>query len=178
MCTLCDSLDDQNLFQEEFRQFSWLSEDIAVLYEENRRVIEKIKSLNVEFENLAEVSECEETSTRDPEDDAWDNLENEDAVDEKNFWQAKEEAIRWILALQIRQLCADASSCHLPLQSLHLHQRHNAPVVPHHLWGHRTVRWRPQHNSQGSAARRKARRPGKLLKWLMKRMPQPTTLTI
>ena len=174
MCTLCGSLDDEKLFQEEIRQLSWLSEDILVLYEENRTVIEKIKSLNAELENFEQYEFKEDSVDENDDEDMFDEHE----YDEMQIWLAKEDAIRWILSLQVQQLCQDVHHLHQPgLTQLH-HRRRQSAAVHRHLWGHRTVRWRPQHNSQGSAARRKARRPGKLLKWLMKRMPQPTTLTI
>ena len=177
VCQYCNSLDSSRRFQEEASELSWLCQDISDLYEDNRKVIEKIKSLNVELENLAEQSKFEDTFTRDPDVDELENLENEEAVDEMNFWQAKEESIRWILALQIRRLCADVSSCHLPKTSPTQLQHHrlHAAVVPRHLWGHRTARWRHQQPSRRSAAHQ---RQGKLLRWLLMRMPTPTILTI
>ena len=171
VCTFCGSLDDVNLYQEELKQLSWLSEEIFVLYEENRGMLERIKSINTELENFDEQPQFEDDS-----DDYVD--ENDDVArlsehyedDQMKFWLAKEEEIRWILSLQLRQLCQDVQL--LPqqgqLELQHRHRRHAA--VPRHLWGHQTVRWRPQQPAQ--TVTRCARRSRKLLRWLARQMPR------
>ena len=50
VCILCSSLDDSQVFQEEVRELSWITEDISVLYKENSAMIEKIKTLNLGLE--------------------------------------------------------------------------------------------------------------------------------
>ena len=167
----CDSLDLRRRFQEESYELSWLSQDISLLYEENRKVIEKIKSLNTELENF-EHTEFKENSVDDA--DTFDESED----DEMQVWLAKEDAIRWILSLQVQQLCQDVSHLNQPGQPQLQHRQRQDAAVPRYLWGHQTVRWSHQHLSQGSAALKKARRTGKLLTWLQKRMPKPRKMTI
>ena len=43
-------------------ELSWITEDIAVLYEENSNILKKIKKLNMELENLDETPNFYEDS--------------------------------------------------------------------------------------------------------------------
>ena len=54
VCSLCGGLDFVETFQEESRQLSWLSEDIAVLFKENSDLIKKIQQMNLDLENFEE----------------------------------------------------------------------------------------------------------------------------
>ena len=52
VCNLCGSQDFTEIFQDESQELSWITEDIAVLCEENSNILTKIRKLNRELENL------------------------------------------------------------------------------------------------------------------------------
>ena len=122
-CSLCGSLDFTQLFSEESRQLSSLSQDISDLYEENSSFIAKIKTLNLELEEFDNPT------------NSYDDTQNvENFRDEKALWRAREDMLRTTLAQQLSNLCQD----------VHHHQpqhRAHRPHVPRQLWGHSTQRW-------------------------------------
>ena len=79
-CSLCGSLDFTQLFSEESRQLSSLSQDISVLYEENSSLVAKIKTLNLELEEFDNL-----TNSYD------DTQDVENFRDEKALWIARED---------------------------------------------------------------------------------------
>ena len=147
VCVLCSSLDDKQVFQEEMRELSWITEDISVLYKENSGMIEKIKKLNLELEEFI--------SYEDTKDELEDNA---DFPDVKTMWLVKEEMLRATLVQQFGHLCQDVITLHQPGHG------HQDLPVHRQLWGHRTLQWHPPVSD-------KTRRPGKLLRWILRRMP-------
>ena len=178
VCQLCHSLDYQELFQDEVRELSWLSEDISVLYLENRNLLKKIQTLNIELENSVKQEEFYEDSLEIDTiaanaDEVLEHLQQEDSLLQiKQVWLSKEDQLRQSLVQQVLHLSQDLH--HLRLQ---LHP------LPRHLWGHATRLWRsvpppersppphrpsPSCRSTGTRETRKA----KLWRWMRKRLLQ------
>ena len=103
VCILWSSLDDSQLFQEEVRELLWITEDISELYKENSAMLEKIKKLTLELEEVI--------SYEDTEDELEDNA---DFPDEKAMWLVKEEMLQTTLAQQLEHLCQDVFTLHQP----------------------------------------------------------------
>ena len=175
VCSLCGRLDFIDNFQEEARQLSWLSEDIAVLFKENSALVENIKKLNLELENFEEQTEFYD-ETLDEDDDCeyraaadahemWRTCQEELNSLERDIWLQKEVHLRERLVQQVLTLSQDLSTLQHQQQSL---QHHCHPHLPQHLWGHQTLQW----PSRASRSRpRKAKQPGRLLRWIERRMP-------
>jgi len=163
-------------FQEESQQLSWITADIAVLYEENSNIIKKIMQLNEDLENFEEKPE--EFYEEAFEDDVSEEVDTASADElwryelsrlERDIWLQKEVYLRERLMQQVLSLCQDLSV----LQPQHRHppHHHQQPHLPRHLWGHQTLQWRPP--SPASRCRtRKTRRQERLQRWIMKRMPK------
>eukprot|EP00092_Neocalanus_flemingeri_P093158 GFUD01118376.1.p1 GENE.GFUD01118376.1~~GFUD01118376.1.p1 ORF type:complete len:188 (+),score=41.66 GFUD01118376.1:348-911(+) len=175
VCKLCHCLDYQELFQQEANELCWLSEDISVLYEENRATLEKIKKLNMELEEFL-GEDYPDNSYDDPITDNCDEtigmLWREDELTAL-LW--REEELRGLLLQQLQTLSQHVSS----------HLQHQPPVQ-HHLWGHLSRRWRPTTSgrqsppscrlsppspSQAGTQTNKTWRRGRLHRWILKRMP-------
>ena len=163
MCFLCSSLDDSQQFQEEVKELSWITEDISVLYKENSAMIEKIRQLNEDLENF----EFEEETFEDVE--ATDDLWREELTSpEKDIWLQKEGYLRGKLVQQLFTLSQDLFT----LQPQQHHPPHHLQHhLPRHLWGHQTFQWRPSSLASTTTAR-KTKQRGRLLRWLVKRMPK------
>ena len=174
VCSLCDSLDYKKLFQDEVNELSWITEDIAVLYEENSNILEKIKKLNIELENLDEIPKFYEDSEEEDDVEAFAEVvlellhQEETSSFEKNSWLLREVHLREQLVQQLQTLSQDLSKLqpqhhHLPC---HRQDRH----LSQHLWGHQSLQWRPPSPALLARAR-KTKQPGKLLRWIKRRMP-------
>ena len=160
MCPNCTSLDNRNLFQEELKELSWLTEDMAALYIENSSLIEKIKSLNLELDEFT-VNENDDAS-----DNAVEELTTDD-YDEKVGWLSREDVIREQLVQQLIDLSQSLSDLwKLPLQPQYL------PCISRHMWGHTTLARSPlpPRPRRASASPRRSRQE-KLQRWLNKMMP-------
>ena len=107
VCSLCDSLDYKKLFQDEVNELSWITEDIAVLYEENSNILEKIKKLNIELENLDEIPKFYEDSEEEDDVEAFAEVvlellhQEETSSFEKNSWLLREVHLREQLVQQL-----------------------------------------------------------------------------
>ena len=140
VCKVCGSLDFVEIYQEEARQLSWLTADIAVLCEENSNLLQKIKEINEDLENFEETSKFYEETFEDDASD--DELWREELTSlERDIWVQKEVYLRERLMQQLLSLSQDLSS----LQPQHHHPPHHQqqPHLPRHLWGHQTLQWRP-----------------------------------
>ena len=177
VCNLCGSLDFLEIFQEESRQLSWLSDDIAVLYKENSTLVNNLKNLNLELENLEEKSEfyeetfkddlCEDGAAVDAQ-DMWRICQQELNSLERDIWLQKEVHLREGLVQQLLTLSQDLSTLqHQNRYPVHQQQPH----LPRHLWGHQTFHWRPP-SLASTTTTRKTKQQGRLLRWLVKRMPR------
>merc|ERR1719470_210719 len=104
------------------------------------------------------------------EDDASaDDLWREELTSlERDIWLQKEVYLRERLSQQLLSLSQDLSA--LQPQHRHPHHHQQRPHLPHHLWGHQTLQWRPPSQAQRSRTR-KTRRPERLRRWIMRRMP-------
>ena len=175
VCNFCGSLDFVEVYQEESRQLSWLTEDLAVLYEENSLILKKIKKLNLGLENFEENSEFYEDSIED--DDVTANAEEvleilhqeETSSLEMDAWLLRESHLRKQLMQQLLALSQDLST----LQPQHHHLQHHRqnPHLSQHLWGHKTLQWRPPSSPASPTRARKLKQPERLLRWIMRRMP-------
>ena len=184
VCKHCNSLDYTELFWEEAKNLSWLSEDIAVLYKENRSMLEKIKILNTELEELSIEDSNEPSEDTIKEDDVFI-----DDSDEMAMWILREDELRGKLVQQLQHLSQDLSflkkvSCQ-PLLHQQLRQHCSQqlrdhcqqqfknpcqdPAVSCQLWGHQTLRWRPP--SPSTARKGRTRQQRRLMKWIARRMP-------
>ena len=171
--SLCDSLDCKKLFQDEVNELSWITEDIAVLYEENSNILKKIKKLNMELENLDETPNFYEDSKEEDDVGAYaeevlEVLHQEETISfQKDAWLLREDSLREQLVQQLQTLSQDLSS----LQPQHHHPPHHRhPHLPRHLWGHLTRKWRPP-SSAPTATARKTKQQKKLLRWLERKLP-------
>jgi len=166
VCSICGSLDFVENFQEESRQLSSLSEDIAVLYRENSLLINNLKNLSLELENFEDQSKFYEDTT---EDDVGTRVEEvwELLSQEKDAWHCREDSLREQLGQQLQTLSQDLSTLH------HQHHHHQHSHLPRHLWGHQSLQWYPPSLASSTRARRmKQQRPERLLRWLQRRMPK------
>ena len=174
VCNFCGSLDFKEIFQEESRQLSWLSEDIAVLYNENSTLIENLKKLNLVLENMEVQPEfyddtIEEDDVGATAKEVLELLHHENTCSlVKDTWLLREDYLRVQLVQQLQTLSQDLST----LQPQHHHppHHHQHPHLPRYLWGHLSRKWWPP-SSASTARARKRKKPERLLKWLERRMP-------
>ena len=165
VCQVCHSLDYR--IQEEESQLSWITADIAVLYEENSNILKKIKQFNEDLENFEEKHEFYEEPFEDVANASEDELWREELTSlEKDIWLQKEVYLREKLMKQLLSLSQNLSTQHRNSPHHHLQ-----PHLPRHLWGHQTLQWHPPSPASPTTAR-KTRQPERLLRWLMKRMPK------
>jgi len=170
VCKDCDSQDFNEIIQEESRQLSWITEDIAALYKENSTLVAKIKQLNEDLENFEVEPEFYEEASDDDacEDVATDDLWRTELNSlERDIWLQKEVYLREQLMQQLLSLSQDIST----LRHRHHHPpRHQHPHLPRHLWGHQTLQWRPPSPALQNRAR-KTRKSERLLRWIQRKMP-------
>jgi len=172
-----NSLDLAEMLQEERRHLSWIVEDMAVLYNENSLILQKIKTLNLELENLDEESKfyddyIEDDAEAKTDEEVVEYLQQEDRLCQvKDGWFSREDQLRQSLLQQVLHLGQD-------LRLLH-HQQHH---LPRHMWGHATRLWRssqrssqsssPPHSPPPSSKATTQTRKGKLRRWMRKRLLQ------
>ena len=122
--------------------------------------IKNCENLSEQEEHVFEYNDNEDE--KDSVDENDEDMFDEHEYDEMQVWLAKEDAIRWILSLQVQQLCLDVNQLHQTGQPQLQHRRRQDAAVPRYLWGHQTVRWGPLDPSQIWTAK-KTRRQYKLL---------------
>jgi hypothetical protein len=167
-CSLCGSLDFTQLFSEECRQLSAVSQDISVLYGQNSSLIARIKKLNLDLENFEENSEFYEDSIED--DDVTANAEEvleilhqeETSSLEMDAWLLRESYLREQLMQQLLALSQDLST--LQLQHHHLQRHRQNTHLSQHLWGHQTLQWCPPSSPTSLTRARKLKQPERLLR--------------
>ena len=167
VCTLCNSLDYSKLFQEETKELSWLTEDISVLYQENRTILHKIKILNSELEEFSGENQINFHEDAIEEDNVAAGLE------EKNLWRLREDKLRGQIVQQVQQYVQGLQQLRLqPLlhpQLQHQQQFNHCSPVLRHLWGHQSLLWSP--TSPPYPTSRRKTKFVRLRRWLRKRMP-------
>jgi len=161
-------LDLAEMLQEERRHLSWIVEDMAALYKENSLILQRIKMMNTELENLdIETKFCEDSITDDDAEAKTDNevqdfLQPEDSFCQiKDVWLSKEDQLRESLMQQVLHLGQD----------LRLLCQKQQQHLPRHLWGHATRLWSSsQQSSPPCSTGSKLTRKAKLLRWMNKKL--------
>jgi len=155
------SLDLAEILQEERRQLSWIVEDMTALYNENSKMIDRIKNLNQEFEEFS----------TDKHENSYDDSLNDvdDFPDVRTEWLEREAELRGTLAGQLSQLCQDLSHLHHRGQHQPQHHSPHHRHLPQHMWGHLTRKWPPPSSAQPARVK-KRKQPEKLLRWLERQM--------
>jgi len=162
-----NSLDLAEMLQEERRHLSWIVEDMAVLYNENSLILQKIKTLNMELENLDEESKfyddyIEDDAEAQTDEEVLEFSQQEDSFCQvKDVWLSKEDQLRESLMQQVLHLGQD----------LRLLCQKQQQHLPRHLWGHATRLWSSsQQSSPPCSTGSKLTRKAKLLRWMNKKL--------
>ena len=139
-CPTIDMTEYSTLSMQEQMEISTLQEDIIGLWETNRELAEKLKSMNDEETKMKKMnSEMEDFFSNIPLDNLIATIGTQTDIEETdpNVWKEKERRLQYEVIQHQKELLADFRS--------------KQAVVPKGLWGHKSRTWpRSQNKNSGT----------------------------